>query len=189
MSLLTRLFFQFKYLQKPRWDTGISPPELLEFIQQYPPGRAIDLGCGTGTNAITLAKNGWQVTGVDFIGRALQAAREKARQAGVEVDFRQGNVAHLQGVSGPFDLVFDLGCFHSLSATDRPAYVENLGHLLAVHGIYLMYAFFKQTSSNRAGLVDKDLDLLASRLELVRRQDGEDSRGLPSAWFTYRNRS
>ncbi len=60
--MFRRLAFNFWYFRKPPWDSGISPPELLEFIRTHPAGKAIDLGCGTGTNVITLAKAGWQVT-------------------------------------------------------------------------------------------------------------------------------
>ena len=65
-NLLRRLEFQYLYFHRPPWDTGMSPPELMEFIETHEPGRAIDIGCGTGTNVITLAKAGWQVTGVEF---------------------------------------------------------------------------------------------------------------------------
>ena len=54
--MLRRLNFTFWYYFHPPWDSGISPPELLEFIEQHPAGRAIDLGCGTGTNVVTLAQ-------------------------------------------------------------------------------------------------------------------------------------
>lgn len=60
------------------WDTQVTPPEVMEFIARTPPGKAVDLGCGTGTNAITLARHGWRVTGVDFVPKAILAARAKA---------------------------------------------------------------------------------------------------------------
>ena len=82
-NLFRRILFQYWYFRKPPWDTGISPPELLEFIQTHRPGRAIDIGCGTGTNVITLVRAGWDVTGVDFAPRAIKFARQKLKRAGV----------------------------------------------------------------------------------------------------------
>ena len=96
------------------WDTGVSPPELTEFIRSHAPGRALDLGCGTGTNVITLAQHGWWVTGVDFAWRAIRVARRKARRSGVEVELQVADVTRGDAVSGPYDLVLDLGCFHNL---------------------------------------------------------------------------
>ena len=55
-----------------------------------PYGRALDLGCGSGIWAVALAKRGRQVTGVDFVPKALRRARERAEQADVEVEFLEG---------------------------------------------------------------------------------------------------
>jgi cyclopropane fatty-acyl-phospholipid synthase-like methyltransferase len=186
MSLSRRLFFNLFYFRRPPWDTGISPPELLAFISTHPPGRALDLGCGTGTNAITLAQHGWQVIGVDFVGRAIRAARRKAKQAGMQVEFRVDDVSRLRGVSGPFDLVLDIGCLHSLTPQQKAAYIDNLPRLLAPQGTFLLYAFVAQSEDSQgSGLTPNDLRLLASRLRLAQRVDGADRGGRPSAWFTY----
>ncbi len=174
------------YLQKPPWDTGISPPELIEFIATHPPGRALDLGCGTGTNVISLAQHGWQVTGVDFIHKAIALGRRKARQAGVQVDLRRGDVTKLDGLAAPFDLILDIGCFQTLSSESKRDYVQNLTHFLAPQGTYLLYAFFKTAESAKFGLTPADLELLGENLELVQRQDGSERGRRPSAWFTYR---
>jgi 2-polyprenyl-3-methyl-5-hydroxy-6-metoxy-1,4-benzoquinol methylase len=87
-----KVIFNLWYFKKPPWDTGVSPPELIGFIATHPPGRALDLGCGTGTNVITLAQHGWQVTGVDFARKAIVMGKRKVRQAGVNADLRVGDV-------------------------------------------------------------------------------------------------
>lgn len=185
MSLFRKLFFNLFYLRRPPWDTGVSPPELLAFIAAHPPGRALDLGCGTGTNVITLAQAGWQTTGVDFVGKAIRLARRKARAAGVPADFRTGDVTELDGISGPFDLILDIGCFHSLTEAGRQRYAANLERLLAQDGTYLMYGFFKAPGEGGTGLSDADLALFEKHFTLQDRQDGFNRGQAASAWFTY----
>jgi SAM-dependent methyltransferase len=185
-NFLRKLYFNLRYLQRPPWDTGISPPELMDFIATHSPGRALDLGCGTGTNVVTLAQCGWQVTGIDFAQRAIAIARRKAHQAGVQSDLRVADVSTPQGISGPFDLILDLGCFHTLSPGSKQNYVANLVKLLSPGGTYLMYAFFRGFGDNGPGVLPTDLDLLSRHLVLVQRQDGTERGWRPSAWFTYR---
>jgi cyclopropane fatty-acyl-phospholipid synthase-like methyltransferase len=186
MTWIHKLFFQWMYLSKPRWDTGITPPEVMALLENHPAGRALDLGCGTGTNAITLAQHGWQVTGVDYIRSAIRQAKRKARQANVRVDFYQQDVTRLKNIHGPFDLVLDIGCFHNLTEQDKRIYVQNLSALLETGGTFLMYGFFKQTpDSSENGISAVDLDLLASHLKLVDRQDGTERGTRPSMWLTY----
>jgi len=71
MNFLSQLIHWLRYValyhQSPRWDKGVSPPELMAFIDQHQPGNALDMGCGTGTNLVTLARYGWEVVGIDFI--------------------------------------------------------------------------------------------------------------------------
>lgn len=184
MSWLRKILFSIMYWRKPRWDTGITPPEVMAFLKNHPPGRALDLGCGTGTNVITLAQHGWQVVGIDFVGRAIRQAKRKAHLAGVKVDLRKADVTRLNGISGKFDLVLDIGCFHNLTPEARLTYAQNLTHLLTPGGTFLLYAFFR-TSGNSNGLQPEDLDRLAKHLKLVERQDGTEHGQRPSAWFTF----
>jgi SAM-dependent methyltransferase len=182
MGFLRRLTFSLWYYFNPPWDSGISPPELLEFLDAHEPGRAIDLGCGTGTNLVTLAEMGWQVTGVDFAPRAIRIAERKAKRAGVQVDLRVGDVTRLEGIHGPFDFALDLGCFHGLG--DRKAeYLSRLDRILAPSGYWLMYGFFNTGSG--PGLVEADLELIQSRFKLVSRQDGFDRHERKSAYFLF----
>lgn len=184
MGFLRKLFFQITYLQRPPWDTGISPPELIAFIQTHPAGRAVDLGCGTGTNAITLAKHGWEVVGVDYIRRAIRTARQNARQARVDIKFLLEDVTHLEELDGNFDLVLDIGCFHNLPQDGKTRYMKQLQRLLAPSGAYLVYGFIQQTGKN-TGVSEADILQMSRIRKLHWRQDGFDQGERPSAWFLF----
>lgn len=185
-----RLVFNWRYLvgQAP-WDTGVSPPELMSYIDDHPPGRAIDLGCGTGTNVLTLAQNGWDVTGVDFSRLAIRRARRRIARSGFVADLRVRDVSDLAGVGQPFDLALDIGCFHSLSPAKQEQYMEQLKGLVRPGGSYLLYAFLRDDTSDLPGLTDETS--LKSRLEgafeLVDAQAGFFN-DHPSGWFTFTRR-
>lgn len=190
MNFLQRLHFSLRYFGNPPWDTGISPPELLEFTRTHPPGRALDLGCGTGTNVITLAQAGWSVTGVDFASRAIALARRKIRAANVQAKLRVGDATRLDGIEGPFDLALDIGCFHNVP--DRAAYLRELDRVLAPGGFWLVYAFVQAPASldgpgTSFGLGEADLELVRQFFGLLWRRDGSDHGSRPSAWFLYQN--
>lgn len=179
--MFRRVRFEFAYLFRPRWDTGISPPELLEYVAAHPPGRAVDLGCGTGTNLVTLARKGWQVTGVELSSRALKLAQRKIQRAGVATDLIAGDLSKHMALQGTFDLALDIGCFHAVA--DRRQYLDNLTAMLRGGGHWLMYGFLR---SGHTGLGLDGADIAAARsrgLNLVWRKDGEERSGRPSAWF------
>ena len=74
-------FFRAAYLVgfKP-WDSGVPPPQLVAVVEGSDallPQKALDLGCGTGTNSIYMARHGWDVTGIDFVPRAVSIAPDK----------------------------------------------------------------------------------------------------------------
>ncbi len=184
MSFLRRLLFELKYYRNPPWDTGISPPELMRFIASQPAGRALDLGCGTGTNVITLAQNGWQVTGIDFSPTAIRSARKKTARQGLNATFHVMDVTKLQTISGPFDLILDIGCYHSLPQPERGAYQASLLRLLSPGGAYLLYTFFDDNENRTGvGISDADIDFLAQNLTIVSKEVGTDRGQRASAWF------
>jgi SAM-dependent methyltransferase len=186
MSFLRRLFFNFWYFRRPPWDSGRTPPELLTYLKDRPAGRALDLGCGTGTNVITLARLGWQVTGVDFAPRAIARARRKAAQAGVRVDLRVGDVTRLEGIAGPFDFALDLGCYHGLSEPEMGAYFRQLDRVLAPGGIWFLYAFLRPPQTiSPPGLSPVDLERISTRFVLRSRLDGFERGARPSAYFIF----
>jgi len=186
MSLLRRLTFFFWYLGNPPWDTGISPPELMEYIQKNQPGKSLDLGCGTGTNAITLAKHGWKSTGVDFSMRAIRTALQKSAKAGVNIQFYQDDVSRLKTIDGKFDLILDIGCFHSLGKIEKEGYLHNLTRLLNEGGDYLLYTWYKTKTKSVTGIDESDLKKLSNLMSLIYRKDTTERGEIPSLWLLYK---
>ncbi len=187
MNILRKLFFLWWYYRDPPWDTHKTPPELYRFIRDNPPGRALDLGCGTGTNVITLAQHGWEVTGVDFIPRAIRKARRRAAKAGVQARFQVADVTKLEGISGPFDLILDIGCYQSLDQAGMAAYRGNLANLIASGGTFMIYLFFRlPDKSASSGATELDLIPFQDFMELVDRRDGTERGTRPAAWLTFR---
>lgn len=185
---LRQLFFQVYYLfRKPPWDTNITPPELVEFVANHPPGRALDLGCGTGTNAIYLAQHGWQVVGVDFVPTAILQGRQKASKAQVHIALHIGDVTRLgNDIQGPFDLILDIGCFHNQTETGKQAYIANLRRLLAPGGTFLLYGFYHRPG-REFGIRADDLAALTQFLSLNRQEEGKGNPERPSAWFWFQS--
>jgi SAM-dependent methyltransferase len=114
-----------------------------EAERQPPFGRALDLGCGNGKHSIELASRGWQVTGVDFVGRAVRTAQERAQRTGVTVSFVQGDVTDLQsaGIGSGFAFLLDVGCFHGLGEDQRAAMARELTAVATADATLLMLAF------------------------------------------------
>jgi SAM-dependent methyltransferase len=119
------------------WDTGTPDPLLVEVIESgaIAPGRTLEIGCGTGTNAIFLAQHGFDVLGIDIsevaVARALVKAQGRCRFEAV--DFLAAAPA-----SGPFQFVFDRGCFHVFDGEgERARFAENVAAELVEHGLWL----------------------------------------------------
>ncbi len=110
------------------WDSGLPSSELQRVLREYdvPVGRALELGCGTGTNAIWLAQQGFEVTAVDISANALKLARQKGADAGVDVNWMQADVQNFGARMEPFDLVFDRGCYHCCRRVDLAGYFQTL---------------------------------------------------------------
>lgn len=105
------------------WETGHASTELQRAFAAERPnaGRAIDLGCGTGANAVWLAQQGFEVVGVDLSPAALDMARRRATDAGVTVDFVVADLSKPVDIGPPFDFFFDRGCYHVLRRDDLAA--------------------------------------------------------------------
>lgn len=195
---LDRLAFSLMYRRgRTPWDTGVSPPELVAAIEgaaKLPPGRALDIGCGTGTNALYLARHGWHAVGVDFAAPAIARARAKVAHAGAlrgSVRFLQGDATRLASLPlGPsFTLVLDLGCFHGIPTEQRRSYAASVARCAAPGAVFLLYAFGPRSIAGRpAGITpDEVRACFAPAFTVERVVEGTDtSRGFASAWYWLR---
>lgn len=151
MSLPYQLFYLFGFAP---WDQTVIPDAvrgLTEGAARLPPGRALDVGCGRGNQSIHLARAGWDVTGVDAVGRALRTARRRARAAGVTARFVPGDALDLAAapIEPPFDLVLDCGCFHGLAPAERARYPDSVAAVARPGATLLMFAFLPQALGRR----------------------------------------
>jgi len=121
------------------WDTGTPDPMLIEAIESgaIPVGRALDVGCGTGTNAIWLAQRGYHVVGVDIAPLAIEQANRKL-PAGLSCRFATNDFLAELPQGGPFQVVFDRGCFHVFDEkSERAKFAAQVASVLAPDGIWL----------------------------------------------------
>jgi SAM-dependent methyltransferase len=188
-----RLYFWYRYmLGKAPWDTGVTPPEIVALVEEerLTPGRAIDLGCGTGTNAVYLALHGWEVVGIDYVPRPIRAAERKAARAGVaaRTRFLVGDAARLpmMELGGRFDLAVDIGCGHSIPPEARSAYADGLAQVMKPGGVFMLY-MFRPTPDRPTGLEPEAVaDLFAPAFRLAWADMGEDrSARSASAWYRF----
>jgi len=185
--MLQRLLFELRYVfGRAPWDTGITPPELVTFLDRTPPGRALDLGCGTGTNAVELARRGWEVTAVDFSGRAVVAARRRAEAEQLPITVIQGDVSDLHGVHGPFDFVLDIGCFHTLTREGQARYAAHVARRTLPGATFMLYTFLGGGCNGGRELPTEDSlrHLFTPAFALTSIDHGTDGRHA-SAWFTF----
>ena len=114
------------------WDTGRPSLELQRVLCQsaIPPCRALEIGCGTGTNSVWLAQQGFEVTGVDVAPLAIELAEKRAHAAAVRAQFVVADVLQLPELSGPFAFFFDRGCYHAVRRDAPRQYAPAVARLL-----------------------------------------------------------
>ncbi len=124
------------------WDTGRPSSELQRVFSQnaIQPCRALELGCGTGTNSVWLAQQGFEVTGIDVAPLAVEQAEKRAQAAGVQVRFLLADVLNLPDLDGPFAFFFDRGCYHAVRRSAPQQYAPAVARQLAAGGRGLILA-------------------------------------------------
>ena len=129
MGLLETWDASYRGGKHPAWDAGRPSGELQRVVEKgiVRACRAVDLGCGSGTDAIYLASKGFEVTAIDIAPTALSQAKKKAEKAGVAVRWLLADVLVAPYLE-PFDFIFDRGCYHEVRFYDTKAYVETVRH-------------------------------------------------------------
>ena len=134
--------FNSVYQDAPPWDIGRPQREFVRLEEAGEiVGSVLDVGCGTGENALFLAATGHDVWGVDFTPIAIERAQQKARERNLSVTFLTRNALELPTLRRTFDAVIDSGLFHVLNDEERPRFVTNLASVLNPRGTYFMLCF------------------------------------------------
>jgi cyclopropane fatty-acyl-phospholipid synthase-like methyltransferase len=134
--------FDALYAGTPPWETGRPQPAFVRLAEAGAiRGRVLDVGCGTGEHALLGASLVLEATGIDVAVAAIERAKQKARQRGLNARFLVGNVLELGRLGERFDTVLDSGLFHVLEDEDRPAFVDGLRAVVPAGGRYFMLCF------------------------------------------------
>jgi len=153
---MKRAIYNLLYRIGAPWD-GPPRPELVTLVEsgaltpaRLAPGRAIDLGCGTGANVRYLTRHGFEATGVDFSPVALGIARKRARAEGAHASIRflEGDLTagEIPGVEGPFDLLVDYGTLDDLDPAGRRAMASLVANLARPGAAFLFWCFWGRRS-------------------------------------------
>jgi ubiquinone/menaquinone biosynthesis C-methylase UbiE len=142
-QLLFKAFYRLGFIPWDGHPLANSLRDLVEGNAALSPATALDLGCGTGDTSIYLAKQGWKVTGVDFVTKAVDQARAKASTNKIDVNFVHADVTRLssEGVGSNFSLIIDNGCLHGMSQEDRDAYAREVTAVAAPDARLLLVEF------------------------------------------------
>jgi len=138
--------FESIYHGEAPWDIGRSQKEYMQLEQAGEiVGSVLDVGCGTGENALYLAEHGHDVWGVDFAPTTIQKAQEKAAQRDLTATFLVLNVLELRTLGRMFDTVIDSGLFHWLNIEERSLFTDNLAAVIRPGGTYFMLCISELT--------------------------------------------
>ncbi len=140
MPVQDRSSFENIYAGQPRWEIG-RPQQVFLDVADRITGSLLDVGCGTGENALFFASRGQKVTGIDFLTEPINLARQKATERGLTATFIVMDALALIGLTEVFDSAIDSGLFHVFSDDDRRHYVEGLASVLKTGGRLFLLCF------------------------------------------------
>ena len=122
------------------WDTNEPDDNLVKLLETKTilPGKALEVGCGTGTNSIWLARRGFKVLGVDISEVAIDMAKQKKINKSLSCEFAIKDFIQEDSLPGFYDFVFDRGCFHSFDdERDQALFAMHVSQVLKTNGIWV----------------------------------------------------
>jgi SAM-dependent methyltransferase len=140
MTLAYKLMYRLGFMPWEQDEPISDLAELVDGPDALPPGQALDIGCGTGRNAVYCARRGWQVTGVDDVPLALQRARQHIDDAGQDVRLIRADIAGSTDLGSGYSLLLDIGCLHGLNTAQLARAVANINRAAAPAATLLMFA-------------------------------------------------
>lgn len=201
MPVHDRNSFENLYAGQPRWEIGRPQKAILDVADRIT-GSVLDVGCGTGENALFLASRGQRVTGIDFLAEPITLAKQKAAERGLTATFLVMDALALKELPEVFDSAIDSGLFHVFSDEDRGRYVEGLASVLRPGGRLFLLCFSDEEPGDQGPrrVARKEIEdafaegwviesVQPSRYEV--RPDPNDSSfrdGGPKAWFVVAKR-
>jgi SAM-dependent methyltransferase len=137
--------FEKAYDGQAPWEIGEPQPEIVRLADEGAIRSVVlDVGCGTGENALFLAARGYDVWGIDYIPKAIERARDKAIRRGQGVHFQVGDALKLDVLGRTFDTVIDSGLFHTFSDEERTLFVRGLARTVRPGGVAYLLCFSDQ---------------------------------------------
>jgi SAM-dependent methyltransferase len=126
----------------PPWDIGRPQPEVVRLAEDGDlVGDVLDVGCGTGENALYLAARGHRVLGIDGSPSAVERARAKAAERGLPVAFLVADALDLARLRRRVETVLDCGLFHVFDRDDRRRYAHSLCEVLSPGAVLQLLCF------------------------------------------------
>lgn len=134
--------FDVLYQGTPLWDIGRPQGKIVELANQNVfQDPILDVGCGTGENALYLAGMGYDVVGVDSAPTAIRKANEKSQKRNLEIEFKVLDALKLNQLERKFHTVIDSGLFHIFENTERKVFTEQIAEVLHSQGMYYFICF------------------------------------------------
>jgi SAM-dependent methyltransferase len=145
-------FFDRAYEGTPPWEIGHPQPEFVQLEEQGEiRGRVLDVGCGTGENALFYAARGHDTWGIDFAPTPIRRAQKKAASRRVTVRFEQASALDLSSLPAKFDTVTDCGMFHTFLDEHRPVYSASIARVVRPGGRFFILCFSEREPKDWGG--------------------------------------